>query len=145
VTIAPFPTSLSAQGPAAATSLPRLAAGFAFGALRGSAGRTRVPVFASLACTATLTATPLAPARHKHTGRGGAPSPARPRAHAARSAPRRDRGRARRRAVTVTRMLAPGRSTITLTGLARGAYRLSLTAVAAGGQVAHDRATLKVR
>jgi hypothetical protein len=122
------------------TAVPRpLIAGIALARIRSSGSRARVPVFASLACSATLTAQPIHRRRH-------------PRAHAALGPhtprPGRSHGRSRKRTprtISLARSLPPGRSTMTLTSLVPGTtYRLTLSVTSADGRSAKDRATLRV-
>jgi hypothetical protein len=120
VTIAALPSeTVSTRSP--------LIGGIALARLTGSGSKARVPVFSSLACAATLTAQPIHPAHRRH-------------AHAAGASTRRARTR------TARRMLAPGRSTITLTGLVPGTtYRLALSLRSADGGWARDTGTLVMR
>jgi hypothetical protein len=85
-----------------------------------------VPVFTSLAGTATLKATPIKRRRRSVKARSS-------------------RRRARPGSVTVRRKLASGRATITLRRLVPGAtYRLVLSIRSADGQSATGTATLRV-
>ena len=138
VSVAPLPSESS---PALGV---RLIAGFAVARITSAGSRARVPVFTSLACTATLTAQPLGrrrgmPAHARRSRIGRTP-------HAPR--PGRSRGRSRKRTprtVSVARSLQPGRSAMTLTGLVPGTnYRLTLTVMSADGRSAKDQATLRV-
>jgi Low-density lipoprotein receptor repeat class B len=121
------PVTVAALPPEARSTPPPLVAGIALATLNGSGSRVRVPVFTSLRCAATLTAQPVRRARRR-------------RARAAAARPRRARTR------TARRMLAAGRSTITLTGLVPGTtYRLTLSLRSADGRSARDTATLVMR
>ncbi len=115
-----------ASTPAPSAPAPtRLVAGIAAARMTSTARRARIPVFTTVACTATLTAVPLAPARRK-------------RSHGGRST------RSHRRVLTRGR-LQPGRATMTLGGLQPGVnYRLVFTATSAEGQTVRDTATLRV-
>jgi hypothetical protein len=140
--------------PSAPVTLGRtpLVAGIALAQLRSRGTKASVPVFTSMAGTATLRAIPL-------TRRA---IPRRPRAapHRARRALRRARSTrvakprrrttrprrpAKRRIITVSRRLSAGRGTIILNGLVPGTtYWLVLTISSGDGQTVKDTATLRV-
>jgi Low-density lipoprotein receptor repeat class B len=117
----------------------RLIAGIAVARLTSSGSRARVPVFTSLACSATLTAQPM---RRRRSPRAhaalGPPTPRRGKSHARSRKPT-------ARTISVTKSLPPGRSTMTIRGLVPGTtYRLTLSVTSADGQSAKDQATLHV-
>jgi DNA-binding beta-propeller fold protein YncE len=117
-----------------------LIAGIAIAKLTISGTTARVPVFTSLAGTATLTATPAREASSRSSSSRNSR-----RAHGATSGPVGSALMRRPRAITVRHSLAAGRGTITLEKLVRGTtYRLALTVTGLGGQVARDAATLIV-
>jgi hypothetical protein len=126
VTIAPYPGSQPA---------PQLVAAIAMARMLAHGSKFSVPVFASLAGTATLEAIPQ-PGAHG------------PRAHARRlSTPLRPRVRRRStpRAIVVTRSIHAGRNAIVLTDLRAGrVYVLRLTVTGAEGQTAKSSSALRV-
>jgi len=123
VSVAGFP---SGPGPSATTVVQtRLVAGIAVARLTSSSTRARVPVFTSLAGTATLKATPIVKLDKASRARS--------------------KKRAKPKAITVHQKLHVGRDTITLNKLIPGTtYRLVLTIRSADGQTVSDAATLKV-
>jgi hypothetical protein len=120
-----------------------LVAGIAVADLTASGTKVRVPVFTSLAGTATLTATPVRPPSKRKA--------ATKRAHIARKASRALQRRRSKKAagptrLTVHKLMRAGRGTVTLQGLVPGTtYRLSLTIESLEGQSSTDTATLTVR
>jgi hypothetical protein len=127
VTIAPL------DGPPAAPRTP-LIAGIALARLTSWGDSARVPVFASLAGRARLTALPIPRARsHRSRARTA-------------TARRGRRGGRRPVSVTLTRALPAGRSVLTLHHLVPGTrYRLIFTLVSSDGQSVSDAATLRAR
>jgi Low-density lipoprotein receptor repeat class B len=130
LTVGAYPSAPPAPAPA------QLIAGIALARLTAHGTTARVPVFASSAGVATLTATPRRAAR---------------RASSHRAAQRRRRSRrsstkhSTAAALKVTRRIPSGRSAITLTRLVRGlTYTLTLNVEGADGQVASSTATLRV-
>jgi sugar lactone lactonase YvrE len=124
VAVAPFP---GGPPPPPSTVLrTRLIAGIAFAHLTGSGSRAHVPIFTSLAATATLKAIPIRGPRRPTRGK-------------------RSRRALRAKAITVRKRLRAGRTTIVLKSLVPGTtYRLLLTVGSADGQVSRDAATLKL-
>jgi Low-density lipoprotein receptor repeat class B len=135
--------ALLAESPSAQTA-PRLLGGIALAHLTSSGTSARVPVFSTLAASATLTAT-----RVRRAGARGRSQPAahaRARARGARaSAGARGRGRYFPRTESAARALSPGRSGIVLHRLLPGArYALTLSLRSADGQTQRASAVLEM-